>query len=156
PALYASWEDTTIAVMAPRARKTTALAIPYVLSAPGPVVATSVRSDLWAATSELRAEASETVWVFDPERVTGVTQSWWWDPLDGLRTKEAATRLAANFVTFVEDESRRDIWGPAAKDLLCALFLAAGTSERTLRHVDRWLADPASPVPSELLARAGF
>jgi hypothetical protein len=37
PALYASWEDTTIAVMAPRSGKTTALAIPYVLSAPGPV-----------------------------------------------------------------------------------------------------------------------
>ena len=156
PALYASWEDTTVAVMAPRSGKTTALAIPHVLSAPGPVVATSVRSDLWAATSELRTGTSGTVWVFDPQQVTGVTQSWWWDPLDGLRTKEAAIRLAAHFVVFVEDDSRRDIWAPAAKDLLCALFLAAGASGRTLRHVDRWLADPASPVPSELLARAGF
>jgi hypothetical protein len=156
PALYASWEDTTIAVMAPRSGKTTALAIPYVLSAPGPVVATSVRSDLWAATSELRAETRGPVWVFDPQQVTGVTRSWWWDPLAGLRTKEAAIRLAAHFVTFVEDESRRDIWAPAAKDLLCALFLAAGASGRTLRDVDRWLADAASPVPSELLGRAGF
>jgi hypothetical protein len=156
PALYASWEDTTIAVMAPRSGKTTALAIPYVLSAPGPVVATSVRSDLWAATSELREETTGTVWVFDPQRVTGVTRSWWWNPLAGLRTKEAAIRLAAHFVVFVEDESRRDIWAPAAKDLLCALFLAAGASGRTLRDVDRWLADAASPVPCELLARAGF
>jgi TraM recognition site of TraD and TraG len=73
-----------------------------------------------------------------------------------LRTKEAAIRLAAHFVVFVEDDSLRDIWAPAAKDLLCALFLAAGTSGRTLRDVDRWLADAASPVPSELLARAGF
>jgi len=156
PALYGSWEDTMIAVMAPRSGKTTALAIPYVLSAPGPVVATSVRADLWAATSELRGAAGGTVWVFDPQRVTGVSRSWWWNPLEGLRTKEAATRLAAHFVVFVQDDSRRDIWGPAAKDLLCALFLAAGTSGRTLRHVDRWLADPASPVPSDLLERAGL
>jgi hypothetical protein len=156
PALFASWEDTTIAVMAPRSGKTTALAIPHVLSAPGPVVATSVRADLWAATSQLRAEAGGAIWVFDPQRVTGTARSWWWNPLKGLRTKEAATRLAAHFVVFVEDDSRRDIWGPAAKDLLCALLLAAGTSGHTLRDVDRWLADPASPVPSDLLRRAGL
>ena len=156
PALYASWEDTTIAVMAPRSGKTTALAIPSVLSAPGPVAATSVRADLWAATSQLRASAGGTCWVFDPQRVTGTPRSWWWNPLGGLATKEAATRLAAHFVVFVEDDSRRDIWGPAAKDLLCALFLAAGSCGRTLRDVDRWLADPASPVPSDLLGRAGL
>ena len=88
--------------------------------------------------------------------MTGAARSWWWNPLEGLATKEAATRLAAHFVVFVEDDSRRDIWGPAAKDLLCALFLAAGSSGRTLRDVDRWLADPASPVPSGLLRQAGL
>ena len=35
PALFASWEDTIAAFMAPRSGKTTALSIPYVLSAPG-------------------------------------------------------------------------------------------------------------------------
>ena len=155
PALYASWEDTIIAVMAPRSGKTTALAIPYVLSAPGPVAATSVRADLWAATSELR-EGAGTVRVFDPQRVTGVPRSWWWNPMTGLRTKEAATRLAAHFVVTVEDDHKRDIWGPAARDLLCALFLAAALSGRTLRDADRWLADPASPVPSDMLDRAGL
>jgi hypothetical protein len=56
----------------------------------------------------------------------------------------------------VDDEHKRDIWGPVAKDLLCALFLAAATSGRTLREVDRWLGDAASPIPAELLDRAGF
>jgi len=156
PALYASWEDTTIAVMAPRSGKTTTLAVPHILSAPGPVAATSVRADLWAATSELRAGAGGTVWVFDPLRVTGSPRAWWVDLLAGLRTKEAATRLAAHFVLTVDDEHKRDIWGPAAKDLLCALFLAAATSGRTLREADRWLGDAASPIPAELLGRAGF
>ena len=44
-----------LAFIGPRSGKTTSLGIPYVLSAPGPVVATSVRADLWAATAELRA-----------------------------------------------------------------------------------------------------
>lgn len=155
PALYASWEDTTIAVMAPRSGKTTTQGVPHILSAPGPVAATSVRADLWAATSELRA-GTGTVWVFDPLQVTGSPRAWWVDLLAGLRTKEAATRLAAHFVLTVDDEHKRDIWGPAAKDLLCALFLAAATSGRTLREVDRWLGDAASPVPADLLDRAGF
>src|SRR5258708_5568535 len=142
--------------MGPRSGKTAALAIPHVLSAPGPVAATSVRADLWAATSALRAQAGGTAWVFDPQLVTGTGRRWWWNPLEGLATKEAATRLAAHFVVFVQDDSRRDIWGPAARDVLCALFLAAGSSGRTLRDVDRWLADPASPVPSGLLRQAGL
>jgi len=54
PALFASWEDTITAFMAPRSGKTTALSIPYVLSAPGAVVATSNKADLWAATAQLR------------------------------------------------------------------------------------------------------
>ena len=142
--------------MAPRSGKTTTLAVPHILSAPGPVAATSVRADLWAATSELRAGAGGTVWVFDPLRVTGSPRLWWVDLLAGLRTKEAATRLAAHFVLTVDDEHKRDIWRPAAKDLLCALFLAAATSGRTLREADRWLGDAASPIPAELLDRAGF
>ena len=55
PAVYASWEDTVVAFMAPRSGKTTAQAIPFVLSAPGAVIATSNKSDLWAATAALRA-----------------------------------------------------------------------------------------------------
>ena len=141
--------------MAPRSGKTTTQGIPHILSAPGPVAATSVRADLWAATSELRAGIG-TAWVFDPLRVTGSPRLWWVDLLAGLRTKEAATRLAAHFVLTVDDEHKRDIWGPAAKDLLCALFLSAATSGRTLREVDRWLGDAASPIPAELLDRAGF
>jgi hypothetical protein len=61
PDLFTSWEDTVLAFMGPRSGKTTSLGIPYVLSAPGPVVATSVRADLWAATTELRA-AGGTRW----------------------------------------------------------------------------------------------
>ena len=103
PALYASWEDTIVAFMAPRSGKTTALGVPYVLSAPGPVVATSIKADLWAATAQLRAEAGGAVWLFDPQRITCQPQEWWWDPLRGMTTVEAAHRMAAHFVLTVAD-----------------------------------------------------
>jgi len=155
PALYASWEDTIVAFMAPRSGKTTALGVPYALSAPGAVVATSIKADLWAATTALRAGVGR-VWLFDPQRITGQPQEWWWDPLDGMATVEAAHRMAAHFVLTVADGRQRDLWGPAAQELLCALFLAAASSGRSLRDVARWLDDTASPMPSELLDAAGF
>ena len=48
------------------------------------------------------------------------------------------------------------MWGPAAQDLLCALFLAAASSGRSLRECGRWLDDAGSPIPAELLDAAGF
>jgi type IV secretory pathway TraG/TraD family ATPase VirD4 len=155
PDLYTSWEDTVLAFMGPRSGKTTSVGIPYVLSAPGPVVATSIRSDLWAATAELRAATGSTVWVFDPQHITAAGQQWWWNPLAGLTTVEAAHRLAGHFVLTVDDSTKRDIWGPAAQELLTSLLLAAATSGRTLRDLSRWLDDPGSPTPAELLDDAG-
>ena len=155
PPVFASWEDTIVAFMAPRSGKTTALAVPSVLSAPGPVVATSIKADLWAATAELRS-ARGVAWLFDPQAITGQPQAWWWDPLAGLCTVEAAHRVAAHFVVTVDDGMKKDLWGPAAQDLLCALLLAAASSHRTLRDVARWLDDTATPTPAELLDTAGF
>ena len=156
PDLYASWEDTVLAFMGPRSGKTTSLGIPYVLSAPGAVIATSNKADLWAATAELRAAPGSRVWVFDPQRITAAGQRWWWNPLAGLTSVEAAHRLASHFVLTIDDESKRDIWGPAAQELLTSLLLAAAASRRTLRDVSRWLDDPGSPTPADLLDDAGY
>lgn len=155
PAVYASWEDTILALMGPRAGKSTSLAIPFVLSAPGPVVVTSVRADVWAATAELRARRGRT-WTFDPKSITSAGQTWWYNPLAGLSTVEDASRLAGHFVLTVADDKKRDLWGPAAQDLLTALFLAAAASGRTLRHVSQWLDEPGSPTPAGLLDQAGY
>jgi len=59
-------------------------------------------------------------------------------------------------VLTVADEHRRDLWGPAAQDLLAALFLAAATSGHNLHDVAGWLSEPAVPTPIELLTDAGF
>ena len=64
--------------------------------------------------------------------------------------------MASHFVLTVDDGPARDLWGPAAQELLCALLLAAAASGRSLRDVSRWLDDTASPTPAELLDAAGF
>ena len=157
PVVYASWEDTLVNFMGPRTGKTTTQTIPYVLSAPGPVIATSNKSDLWAATAALREQATGgRVWLFDPQHITYQPQTWWWNLLDGLHTVEDAHRLAGHFVLTVADEHRRDLWGPAAQDLLSALFLAAAAAGLTLHEVAGWLNEPAVPVPADLLMDAGF
>jgi len=154
--VYGSWEDTLVAFMGPRSGKTTSQSIPFVLDAPGAVIATSNKSDLWAATAALRTAAGGRAWLFDPQQITYQPQAWWWDLLSGLRTVEDAHRLAGHFVLTVADEQRRDLWGPAAQDLLASLFLAAASSAHTLHDVAGWLNEPAVPTPAELLAGAGF
>jgi type IV secretory pathway TraG/TraD family ATPase VirD4 len=156
PRLFASWEDTLLVFFGPRGGKTTSLGVPYVLSAPGPVVATSVKADLWAVTVELRAASGSRVWTFDPQAVTAAGRRFWVDMLAGLNSVEAANRMAGHFVLTIDDASKKDIWGPAAQELITSLLLAAASSGRTLHAVSRWLDDPATPTPAELLDDAGY
>jgi type IV secretory pathway TraG/TraD family ATPase VirD4 len=154
-----SWEDVVLAVMAPRAGKTTALAVPAILDAPGAVVATSNKADLWSATAAIRAERTgERVWVFDPQQIAYARRSWWWNPLRGVSTVDEAHRLAGHFVQEVRSGTRHsggDFWTAAAHDLLTSLLLAAGTSGRDLNEVYEWLNDPVLITPVDLLHAAG-
>ncbi|MFC5187204.1 type IV secretory system conjugative DNA transfer family protein [Actinomadura harenae] len=155
--LYSSWEDTVVAFMAPRSGKTTTQSIPHVLSAPGAVIATSNKADLWSAIATVRAtRTGGRIWLFDPQHITYQAQEWWWNPLANLATVEDAHRLAGHFVLTVDDGQKTDLWGPAAQDLLCALLLAAATSGRSMHHIAQWLDEPAVPTPIELLQEAGF
>jgi hypothetical protein len=113
PVLYSSWEDVVLAYMAPRSGKSTALAIPAVLSAPGAAVATSNKADVWAATAALRAQATEQrVWTFDPQSIAWAPRTWWWDPLADLSSVEEAERLAGHFVLTVDDERSKTSGDP--------------------------------------------
>ncbi len=154
--LFCSWEDVAVAIMAPRSGKTTTLAVPVTLAAPGAVVLTSNKTEGWKETAQLRAEQTgETVWTFDPQRIAHTPQTWWWNPLRDLTTVAEANRLAGHFVATVEDD-RRDIWGPAAKELLATLLLAAAVGGRSLVDVYEWLANEATPVPGGLLREHGY
>lgn len=131
PTLRAGHEQTVLAIMASGSGsdKTTSVVVPAVLDAPGAVLCTSNKADAWACTATLRAEVG-AVFTFDPQGVAQAQQTFWWDPLAALTTVDSAERLAATFVADVEDG--RDVWGPAAQELLAALFMTAAVSGGTI------------------------
>lgn len=155
PLLRASWEDGILAVMGPRAMKTTAVAVPMILAAPGAVLATSNRADLWATTHTARARVGK-VRVFDPQGITRVPQRWWVDLLIAIRSVEDAARMASHFIQPMRRDKGEDFWLLAAEDLLTSFFLAAAASGRSMSDVQAWLADAGDDEPVGLLAQHGY
>lgn len=155
PMLRASWEDGILAVMGPRAGKTTSLAVPLILDAPGAVLATSNRADLWATTHTARARRGR-VWIFDPQSITRTGQHWWWNPLAAIGSVEDAARMASHFVQPIRRDKGEDFWLLAAEDLLTSFFLAAAASGATMSDVQAWLADASDDEPVGLLFDHGY
>lgn len=77
--LIAGFEDLHVDIWGPRQGKTTSRVIPAILAAIGSVLTTSNRSDVVAATREIRAELGPT-WVFDLTEGRR-TPRFYWDPL---------------------------------------------------------------------------
>ncbi|MFC5952149.1 type IV secretory system conjugative DNA transfer family protein [Pseudonocardia lutea] len=142
--VWMSWEDVALVIMGPRSNKTSAVAVPAVLSAPGLVVATSNKSDLWALTSGPRAEVGP-VWTFDPQQIAYAPQTWWWDPLRSIRDApddhryEAAARLAGHFMGTIGGQRRDPFFHAAGEQVLTGTLLAAALGRRTMRDVVIWL-----------------
>lgn len=153
-----SWEDVLLAIMAPRSGKTSGLAIPAILRAPGPVLLTSNKAarDAFTATLDARAEVG-TVWTLDPQQIAHAPQTMWWDILADAHDLAGARRLAGHFVTASANESSAgDFWSTAAANTLTALFLAAARDGRPITDVLAWLASPADRTPIDLLQDAGL
>nr|WP_256726248.1 type IV secretory system conjugative DNA transfer family protein [Streptomyces sp. MNU77] len=156
PELRSSYEDVELDLMAPRAGKSTGIAIPRVLRARGAVLLTSNKSDVYAVTRAER-ETIGTVWTFDPQGIAHTPRAMWWDMLAECVTIEGSRRLAGHFVASVNDDaSQKDFWISAAQNTLTALFLAAARGRAPVTDLLGWLADPADRTPIDLLREAGL
>ncbi|GGQ71495.1 type IV secretory system conjugative DNA transfer family protein [Streptomyces pilosus] len=154
PELRSSYEDVELDLMAPRAGKSTGIAVPRVLRAQGAVLLTSNKSDVYAVTRAARAQAGR-VWTFDPQGIAHTPRAMWWNLLGECHTIEGARRLAGHFVASVNDDSaKKDFWISAAQNTLTALFLAAARGGASVRDLLGWLADPADRTPVDLLREA--
>ncbi|WP_089102410.1 type IV secretory system conjugative DNA transfer family protein [Streptomyces hyaluromycini] len=154
PELRSSYEDVELDLMAPRAGKSTGIAIPRVLRAQGAVLLTSNKSDVYAVTRAEREKAG-TVWTFDPQGIAHTPRAMWWDLLGECHTIESARRLAGHFVASVNDDTaKKDFWISAAQNTLTALFLAAARGGASVSDLLGWLADPADRTPVDLLRDA--
>ncbi len=156
--LFKSHEDVELVICGPRSNKTSAKVIPEIISAPGTVVATSNKPDVWVLSAGMRAKIGP-VWLFDPQRITYQEQGFWWNMLATVRDVESASRVASYFMREVGGGGGTDradpFFTPAAAKTLRQLLLAAASSKHTLRDVVLWVAT-RSEEPAVYLARAGY
>ncbi|WP_433717322.1 type IV secretory system conjugative DNA transfer family protein (plasmid) [Nocardia sp. CA-084685] len=157
--VYLPWEWVTVAIAGTRMGKTAALAIPAVLTAPGPCIATSNKPDLYSHT-RLHRESVGDVWLFDLQGVTTGEHgaaSFWWNPLAPVHDLPAAKKAASYFVgAEKEDGAKVDAYfDGSAQDLLAAYMLAAALAGGDLIHAVEWMANEQSGVPAAVLRAHG-
>lgn len=155
--LIAAEDRASVVVFGPStvSLKTTGFAIPSVLEWDGPVVATSVKSDLLLTTIERRRELGRTM-VFDPTGVTGI-ESVKASPLSGCGSWRGAMLVAHRLASSARSGGSSgledgDFWYSAAEKLLSPLLYAAASSGGDMADVIRWLNDGAEAEP-EVTAR---
>jgi type IV secretion system protein VirD4 len=146
--LIAAEERASVVVVGPStiSLKTTGFTIPATLEWDGPVVVTSVKSDLLLTTIERRRELGKAM-VFDPTGATGV-QSVKATPLSGCGGWRGAMRMAHWLAASARSGGSSgledgDFWFAAAEKLLSPLLFAAAASGGEMADVIRWLNDGA-------------
>ncbi len=123
--------------------KTTGLAIPAILEWQGPVVATSVKTDLMRDTHAARSNRDGgKVWVYDPTGGTGYPTAGW-TPLNGCATWQGSQRVAASLVGSAHHGAgameNAEFWYAAAAKLLAPVLHAAAITDQTMADVVRWI-----------------
>ena len=149
--VYASLESLRLVIAAPLEGKS-ADAAGTILDAPGPVVATSIRGDLIAATAGMRAERGQ-VHVWNPEGTGDYGSTFSWNPVDGCQDMVTAVRRAGYMVeaTTARGLSDEAFWTDQASMVLAAYLHAAGLAGGDMRHVYGWILED-DDLPERILS----
>jgi type IV secretory pathway TraG/TraD family ATPase VirD4 len=143
--LWCSVEDSALLVGPPRMGKGLHLVIPWVLDAPGPVVATSTRPDTLAVTMHARKERGPVA-IFDPQRLAGLPGGLRWSPVRGCETPRTALVRARGLAAgagFGRTVSDSDFWAGQTETALRCLLHAAALDGRRAVDLYRWSLNPA-------------
>lgn len=151
--LAAEKRASVIAIAPTGAHKTTGVAIPALLEWQGPVLATSVKSDLLRDTLARRRSLGE-VMVFDPAQVTGLPSARS-TPLWGAGAWRGAMRLSHWLTAAARISSSgmqdADFWFQAAEKLISPLLFAAASGELTMAHIVRWVDEGPEVSEEEVI-----
>ena len=142
-AVWSSIEDVTIVFGGPRTGKTQWLA-GRVLDAPGAVLVTSTRTDLFELCGPPRARRGP-VFVFNAVGLAALESTITFDPLMGCADPVVATERATDMIAATAKHSQggdREFWEAQARRVLAALLHAAALGGRPMRDVLSWVADP--------------
>ncbi len=138
--LYAERRHALVAFGPPQSGKSAGLAVPALLEWRGPAVASSIKTDLLAATLR-RRRALGRVFVFDPFSLSGMTSSTW-SPLGAAGTWDGALEVAWRLAAAAELDQRGveggDFWAIAAEQRLAPLLFAASRTGAGVDTLVRW------------------
>jgi type IV secretion system protein VirD4 len=157
--LVAGEARSSLIVLGPsQSGKTSGLAVPAILEWAGPVLATSVKTDLVRDTLAWRQRLGPA-WVFDPTASTALVAATW-SPLARCRDWQTARQVATWLCGAARSKSGsmggdEDFWYAAAAKLLAPHLLAAATSGRTVADVVRWIDTQDEEEVALLLDQAG-
>ncbi|MGI8558973.1 MAG: type IV secretory system conjugative DNA transfer family protein [Solirubrobacteraceae bacterium] len=143
-ALIAAEERASVMVVGPtQSGKTTGLVVPAMSEWDGPVLSTSIKTDVLHQTLALRSDLGDAR-VFDPTQATSLGHAVW-SPLSASTTWTGARRTAAALLGVGEHSTARSaddaFWRPAgARYLAALLFAATKTADLTMADVLHWIA----------------
>jgi type IV secretion system protein VirD4 len=138
----------SVALIGPTQSGKTVLASSAIVAWDGPIVALSVKRDLYNTTAAARSKAGEVA-VFDPGGVTGMPSARW-SPLRDVTTAVGALRAGRALAQAIPHNGVQggDFWAAHGEAFISAYFSLAGLS-RLLPHPD---GTPREPLTIERLA----
>lgn len=154
--LYMQFEDSCWVYAPARAGKTLTIVAPGILSAPGPVLATSTKVDVLTHTAIPRLEKGHVL-AFDLENITGWPHQVLWDPVEGCTNEDEALARGKAWAraTSRGNVKNGDWFADQAAAILGRLLHAAALENLDLRDVMRWVSDYRDAEPVEILRRHG-
>lgn len=143
--VFAPHQQAALVLGPPRSGKTTSLVIPNVLAAAGPVIATSTKPEVMAATAAARSLGESRCWLFDPGGTTPAP-AWVtpirWSPVAVCDTWDEALLTARAMVGAARPGPRSGDaghWLERAEAVLAPLLHAAALARRSMRDVHGWV-----------------
>jgi type IV secretory pathway TraG/TraD family ATPase VirD4 len=154
--LFGGYEYSQVDVTGTRRGKTTARAIPAIITAPGAAVVTSNKRDIVDATRGVRKHVG-AVALFDPQSLATQDPEMWWNPLSYVTDVEKAVKMAACFAAYARDAGAHAdaFFDPSGRELTAWLLLAAAVAKYPITRVYTWVSDQSNTEPVDILRAAG-
>lgn len=135
--VYSSLEEVVLLVAPPRAGKDATLGN-FVADAPGAVVATSTKADMYRNTVAYRA--GRPVVIFNPDQLGDIWSNLRWSPVTGCGDPQTATLRAGHLLggAATGGMSDKSYWESNAVRALRCLLMAAALDDKSMRDVFRW------------------
>lgn len=156
--LKSSFEYVRVAIMGPRAGKTSGVVVRELMETTGPAIVTSNKRDVVDTTRGPRSERG-LVRVQDIQQIVREKPTWWWNPLSFVHDVETAERLTAILEassTPKESKGSEPYFPVAGRQFLSSLLLAAALGDRPMSTVLAWVNKPDNREPLAILREHGF